>query len=84
MARAATAGLPGGTATQTAAGFGRHGYFHDERMVDLSVNSAVRVYFFLPETRARQLLRSVQEFHPGIVFQICPAEVGTTVESSLM
>jgi len=83
LMQALSLGLPGGTATQTVAGFGRHRSFHDAGKVDLLVDLAVRVDFFLSEQQAGRLLRSVQETHPGILFQVCPAQIGTTVESSV-
>ena len=75
-------GLPGGTAMRTTAGFGRHGFFHDARVVDLAVNLAVRVDFLLSARQAEQFLGSVRELHPNIVFQLCPARIGTTIAGS--
>ena len=71
-------GMPGGTATRTVGGFGRHRFFHDARMVDLSVNLAIRVEFVLTSTQADQLLESVRAAHPNIVYQIATARYGVT------
>jgi len=80
LRQALSLGLPGGTATETVAGFGRHRLLHDAELVDLAVNLAVRVDFLVTGADAQRLLRSVREAHPDIVFHMCPARTGFTVE----
>ena len=78
LLHALSQGAPGGTATRTIGGFGRHRFFHDARMVDLSVNLAIRVEFVLSSTQADRLLDSVRNAHPDIVYRIAAARFGMT------
>jgi PII-like signaling protein len=71
-------GLPGGTATRTHMGFGRSGYYHDTRFVDLCVNLAVRVEFLLTDREAEQFLESLRPVHPNLIYQLSSAEYGVT------
>jgi PII-like signaling protein len=82
LLHALSQGLPGGTATRTVGGFGRHRYFHDARMVDLSVNLAIRIEFLLSNTQARQLLESVRTAHPGMIYQLASARFGVTSDGA--
>ena len=82
LVHALSQGLPGGTATRTVGGFGRHRFFHDARMVDLSVNLAIRVEFLLSNTQADQLLEYVRTAHPGIIFQLTLARFGVTSDGA--
>lgn len=78
LLHALSEGVPGGTASRTAGGFGRHRFFHDARMVDLSVNLAIRVEFVLSSIQAERLLESVRSAHPDIVYRIASARFGMT------
>ena len=82
LLHALSQGAPGGTATRAVGGFGRQRFFHDARMVDLSVNLGVRVEFVLSSTQADQLLESVRIAHPDIVYRIASARFGITCSDS--
>jgi|SRR5579872_984876 len=71
-------GLPGGTARRSMRGFGRSGHFHDMHLVDTSLSLGVQVQFQLREIQASQLLASLEQEHPGIVYFVTRTELGVT------
>ena len=83
LLHALSQGAPGGTATRTVGGFGRHRFFHDARMVDSSVNLAIRVEFVLSSAQTDRLLESVLSAHPHIVYRIASARFGVTCSDTV-
>lgn len=54
------AGLPGGTAFRSTAGFGRRGVLHEDHFFELAGDLPVQVEFVLSDTQADALLQQLQ------------------------
>lgn len=53
-------GIPGGSAFQAVAGFGRHGVIHEQRFFELAADLPVMVEFIVTPAQADQLIEMVR------------------------
>lgn len=72
-------GVAGGSAFRAVAGFGRHGR-HDAGFFELAGELPVVVEFFVDESMADRLLKTIAEADLKLVYAKLPAEIGVTAQ----
>lgn len=70
--------LPGGSAFQAIAGFGRHGQRHDAYFFELAGDLPVAVHFVLTVAEAEQLLARIQAEGLDWFYLRLPVQCGLT------
>jgi PII-like signaling protein len=71
-------GMSGGSARQTICGYGRRGRWHDIRVVDLSIHTAMRVEFLTTDADARRLLAMLAEERLEVIYCMTTTAFGVT------
>jgi PII-like signaling protein len=78
LREAESMGIPGGSASRTIAGFGRHGHLQEQRFFELAGELSIALDFFAVEEDIEQLLILLQSVDNSLFYIKFNAEAGQT------